>query len=335
MSMKSLVGRKKSRRMAAFGFSAALATVNTHAALAAWPADKVIRIIVTNQAGGPTDEVARLLANDMAPLIGGTFIVENRPGAASNIGITAGARAEPDGYTLLLAPTSITVNPAISEKVNYDPVKDFEPISLAVTSPVVFAISPKLGVTTLAGYVELAKKDPDKLNYSSPGVGTVPHLAAELFKQRAGIQMAHVPHAGNAPAAQSVLTGAVQFNSGSLQPTQGLIEAGQMVGLAVSGAQRWRGLPNVATMTELGYKEFVIESMFSLFAPAKTPPDIVDKFAKAAQTVLKRPETVKKLNDSGLEVVAGGPDVLRARVAHEVPMWRDLAQKAGIKPARQ
>lgn len=319
----------------ALAASATLAIVDTTEAFAAWPTDKVIRIIVPSAAGGPTDEVARLLANEMTPMIGGTFIVENRPGAASNIGITAVARAEPDGYTLLLTATSITVNPAISDKVPYDPVKDFEPISLAVTSPVVFAISPKLGVNTIADFVAAAKKQPDSFNYSSPGVGSVPHLAAELFKSRSGFAMAHVPHAGNAPAVQAVLSGAVQLNSGSLQPSQGLIEAGQMVGLAVSSAQRWRGLPNVATMTELGYPDFVIESMFSLFAPARTPPDIVDKLAKAAESILKRPETVKKLNDSGLEVAAGGPDVLRARVAREVPLWRDLAEKAGIKPARQ
>lgn len=314
---------------------ALLAAAGSTAAHAAWPTDKVIRIIVPSAAGGPTDEVARLLANEMTPIIGGTFIVENRPGAASNIGITAVARAEPDGYTLLLTATSITVNPAISDKVPYDPVKDFEPISLAVTSPVVFAISPKLGVNTISDFIAAARKQPDSFNYSSPGVGSVPHLAAELFRSRAGMQMAHVPHAGNAPAVQAVLSGAVQLNSGSLQPSQGLIEARQMVGLAVSSAQRWRGLPNVATMTELGYSDFVIESMFSLFAPAKTPTDVVDKLAKAAETILKRPETVKKLNDSGLEVVAGGPDVLRARVAREVPLWRDLAEKAGIKPARQ
>lgn len=298
---------------------------------AAWPNDKVIRIVVPSQAGGPTDEVARLLAIDMAPLIGGTFIIENRTGAASNIGITYVARAEPDGYTLLLTATSITVNPAISEKVPYDPVRDFAPISLSVTSPVVFAISPKLGVTTLQGFVELAKKQPDRLNYSSPGVGSVPHLAAELLKSRTGIQMAHVPHAGNAPAAQAVLSGAVELNSGSLQPSQQLIEAGQMVGIAVSGAQRWRGLPNVPTMTELGFSEFVIESTFSMFAPSKTPADIVDKLAKVAQTILKRPDVTTKLANSGLEVAAGGPDVLGARVAREVPMWRDLAEKAGIK----
>lgn len=301
---------------------------------AAWP-ERIIKIVVTNQAGGPTDEVARLLANDMAPLLGATMVVENRPGAASNIGITAVARAEPDGYTLLLAPTSITVNPAISEKVPYDPVKDFAPISLATTSPVVFAITPKLGVTTMAGLVDHAKKNPGKLNYSSPGVGTVPHLAAELFKQRAGIEMAHVPHAGNAPAVQSVLTGAVELNSGSLQPSQQLIESKQLVGLAVTSEKRWRGLPDLPTMAELGYPGFVIESMFSLFAPARTPADILDKLAAAAATVLRKPENVQRLNASGLEVAAGGPDVLAARVAREVPLWRDLAAQAGIKPARQ
>lgn len=299
-------------------------------AVAAWP-DRTIKIIVPSQAGGPTDEVARLLANEMGPLLGATFIIENRVGAASNIGITAAARAEPDGYTFLLTATSITVNPAISDKVNYDPIKDFAPISLTTTSPVVFTIDPKLGLKTLADFVALAKREPNKVNFSSPGVGSVPHLAGELLKQRAGIQMAHVPFAGNAPAVQAVLSGSVQMNSGSLQPSQSLIESGQLVGVAVTGPSRWRGLPNVPTMTELGYKDFVMESSFSFFAPARTPQEILDKVAKAAEAVLKRPEVVTKLNNSGLEVPAGGPDVLRARVAAEVPFWRELAIKAGIK----
>jgi len=308
----------------------AVAILTTQPASAAWP-DRTIKIIVPSQAGGPTDEVARLLANEMGPLLGATFIIENRVGAASNIGITAAARAEPDGYTFLLTATSITVNPAISDKVPYDPVKDFAPISLTTTSPVVLAIDPKLGLKTLADFVELAKREPNKVNFSSPGVGSVPHLAGELFKQRAGIQMAHVPFAGNAPAVQAVLTGAVQMNSGSLQPSQSLIESGQLVGVAVTGPSRWRGLPNVPTMVELGYKDFVMESSFSFFAPARTPQDIVDRMAKAAETVLKRPEVVARLNNSGLEVPAGGPEVLRARVAAEVPFWRELAIKAGIK----
>lgn len=309
---------------------AGLALCLGHSAEAAWP-ERTIRIIVPSQAGGPTDEVARLLANEMGPLLGATFIVENRAGAASNIGITAAARAEPDGYTFLLTATSITVNPAISDKVNYDPVKDFAPISLTTTSPVVFAIDPKLGAKTLAEFVEFAKRDPSKVNFSSPGVGSVPHLAGELLKQRAGMQMAHVPFAGNAPAVQAVLTGSVQLNAGSLQPSQSLIESGQLVGVAVTGPSRWRGLPNVPTMLELGYKDFVLESSFSFFAPARTPQDIVDRVAKAAEAVLKRPEVVARLNNSGLEVPAAGPEMLRARVAAEVPFWRELAIKAGIK----
>ena len=313
------------------GLAALLALGSAGAADAAWP-DKIIRIIVTNAPGGPTDEVARLLAHELGPLIGGTLIVENRPGAASNIGITAVARAEPDGYSLLFVPNSLTVNPAISDKLAYDPIADFAPISLAVTSPVIFAVSPKLGVASIAGLVALAKQSPDLLNYSSPGVGTIPHLAAEFLKLRAGIKMAHVPHAGAAPAAQSVLSGAVQVTAGALTASQPLIEGGMLVGLAVTSATRWRGLANVPTMGESGYDDFVADSFFALFAPARTPPDIVAWLADATSVVLARPEVIRRLNAAGLEVAAGGPEALRDRVAREIPFWRDIAARIGLKP---
>ena len=298
---------------------------------AAWP-EKTIRIIVTNAPGGPTDEVARLLAHELAPLLGGTFVVENRPGAASNIGITAVARAEPDGYTLLLAPNSITVNPALQEKLAYDPVVDFAPISLCITSPVVFVVSAKLGVNSIADLVTLSKQKPGGINYSSPGVGTVPHLAAELLKLRAGVNMVHVPHNGASLAVQSVLTGAVELSSGALAPSVPLIEGGQLKGLAVSTAKRWRGLPDVPTMIEVGYTDFVADSFFALFAPAKTPADIVKRLADASATVLKRPEVAQRLYAGGMEAVAGSPEELRERVAREIPFWRDLAAKIGMKP---
>ena len=324
-------GRAGEGRAKALALAALTLAASSWDARAAWP-DKVIRIIVTNAPGGPTDEVARLLANDLGPLIGGTLIVENRPGAASNIGIMAVARAEPDGTTLLFVPNSITVNAAMSDKLGYDPIADFAPISLSVTSPVIFAVSAKLGVQTIAGLIALAKNSPDGLNYSSPGVGTVPHLAAELLKLSSGIKMAHVPHAGAAPAAQSVLTGAVQLTAGALTASQPLIEGGLMVGLAVSSAERWRGLPNVPTMVEAGYTDFVADSFFALFAPARTPPDIVARLAEATRLVLARPDVIRRLNAAGLEVAAGGPDALRARVAREIPFWRDLVTRAGLKP---
>lgn len=309
----------------------ALGAVLAEPAVAAWP-DKIIRIIVTNAPGGPTDEVARLLAHELGPLLGGTLVVENRPGAASNIGITAVARAEADGHTLLLVPNSITVNPAISEKLAYDPLMDFAPISLCVTSPVVFAVSPTLGVDSVAGFIALAAGKPDGLNYSSPGVGTVPHLAAELLKLRTGLKMAHVPHNGAALAVQSVLTGAVELSAGALGPSLSLIEDGQLKGLAVSSATRWRGLPGVPTMIEAGYSDVVADTFFALFAPARTPPDIVARLVDATAIVLARPDVIRRLNASGMEVVAGGPEMLRERVAREIPMWRDLAGKIGLKP---
>ena len=294
--------------------------------------DRPIKIVVPFAAGGPADEVARLLANALGPQIDGPVIIENKAGASGNIGMAGVARAEPDGYTLLITSNAITTNPSFTDKLPFDPVGDFAPIVLIATTPTVFAVHPSLGISTLAELITLAKQKPDLLNYASPGYGTSAHLAIERLKLKAGINMVHVNFAGSGPALQAVVAGTVQVFSGALPTTMPQIEAGTVKALAVTSEKRWRELPRLPTMIELCFPGFMPDPFFSMLAPAKTPPEIVGRLAKASIDILGRPEMIKRLNSTGFEVVAGDPEALRQRIAYELPFWKALTAEAGIKP---
>ena len=300
-------------------------------ALAAWPQDKPVRIIVPFAPGGPTDIMARVVAAHLSDMMKASFIIENKAGAGGNIGMGEVARAEPDGYTLLITSSAIVVNPSLADKVPYDPDKDFEPISEMGTSPNVFAVTNDLGVNTIAELVALAKKEPDKLNYSSPGIGTTPQLSAELLKLRAGIKMAHVSFNGAGPAVQALLASTTQVGSFALPPAHPHIVAGKMKALAVTGAKRWFDLPNVPTMVESGFKDFVADTLQGFLAPAKTPKGIIDQLASATDEILKRPDIKERLQKAGFDVLNRGPAGMKARIEKEVPMWRQVITEAGIK----
>ena len=276
-------------------------------AFAAWPADKPVRIVVPFAPGGPTDIMARVLAAHLSEKLKGSFIIENKAGAGGNIGMGDVARAEADGYTLLITSSAIVVNPSLGDKIPYDPVKDFAPISELGASPNVIAVTPDLGVNTIAELVALAKKEPDKLNYASPGIGTTPQLSAELFKLRAGIKIAHVSFNGAGPAVQAVLAGTTQVGSFALPPAHPHIIAGKIKALAVTSARRWHDLPKVPTMIEAGYKDFVADTLQGFLAPAKTPAGVIDMLASAVDEILKRPDVKGKLQQAGFDVLNAGP----------------------------
>ena len=281
---------------------------------------------------GPTDIMARILATHLGEAIGGTVIVENKAGAGGNIGIGAAAHADPDGYTLLVTSSAYVVNPGLYAKIPYDPYRDFAPIAELGTSPNVFLVNPKLGVNTMAELIARAKADPNELNYASPGIGTTPHLSAELLKIVGGIQITHVPFSGAGPAIQAVLGGITQVCCAALPPAHPQIESGALKALAVTGAQRWFDLPNVPTMVELGFKDFIADTFQGFLAPAKTPPAIVELLSAKSIEILKTPGIAEQLRNDGFEVIANGPDGMRKRIADEVPKWRDVVAKAGIKP---
>jgi tripartite-type tricarboxylate transporter receptor subunit TctC len=293
--------------------------------------DHPVRIIAPFAAGGPSDTLSRLMSVKFAEALGGFFYVENRPGGGSNIGTSVVARAAPDGYTLLLTSSAFVLNPGLYKQVPYDAVKDFAPVAELVTSPNVFIATQASGITSMAELVAQAKAKPDLLNYASAGTGTTPHLTGEWFKAIAGVSMTHVPFTGAGPALQAILAGTVPIMCGSLPGVHPMTQNGTLRALAVTGAERWYDLPDVPTMIELGYKDFLSDTFHAMLAPAGTPADLVTRLATASQDIVRQPAFHEQLRSLGFEVIGNGPDGLRQRIERELPHYRGLIIKAGIE----
>jgi tripartite-type tricarboxylate transporter receptor subunit TctC len=313
----------------AFGAMGA-AWPRTSAAQGAYPS-RPIRIIVPFAAGGPSDIMARILADALYPSLGQSIVIENRPGGGANIGIGLAARAEPDGYTLLVTTSAIVINPSLYKSIPFDPIKSFAPISDLAVSSQMLSVMPNFA-GSLAEFVAKAKAAPGKLNYSSPGLGTQAQLTVELLKLRAGIDIVHVPFNGGPPAVQALMTGTVQLVTNAVPTSEALARQGTIRAIAVSGERRWPSLPDVPTLIECGYPGFVTDTFAGLFAPAGTPKPIVDKLAAAAREVMLKPDVVERARRAGFSVVGGGPDILAARVQREVAFNRDIITRAGIEP---
>jgi tripartite-type tricarboxylate transporter receptor subunit TctC len=312
--------------------AAATSQLGISRAKAAGYPERPIKIIVPFAPAGPTDIIARILGQNLAAALSGNVIVENRPGAGGNIGIGYAAHAEADGYTLLVVSSAFVVNPGLYAKIPYDPLKDFAPVAELGTTPNVILVHPKLGINSIAELIARARARPDELNYASPGAGTTPHLSGELLKIVAGIEMTHVPFNGAAPAIQALLAGTTQVAVSALPAALPFVQTGELKALAVTGAHRWIDLPDLTTLVELGYADFIAETLQFFFAPAKTPPGIVEKLSAKSVELLKRPEIVDQLRSNGYEVIGNGAEGLRKRIETEVPKWRDVIAKAGIKP---
>jgi tripartite-type tricarboxylate transporter receptor subunit TctC len=309
----------------------AILRIGIGAAFAAYP-DRPIKIVVANTPGGPSDIIARFMAAAMQEVMGGSVIVENKGGGGGNIGMGSVARADADGYTILLSTSAYSVNPGLYETLPYDPFKDFAAICELAVSPHVFAVKPDLPANTMKEFVALAKADPDKFNVSTPPIGTTPQLQAEVLKLREGLQkMATIVFPGGGDALKALLSGTVQLSSGVLAPAHPQIKAGTIKALAVTGATRWHDLPDIPTMLEAGYKDFVFDTYTALMAPAKTPPEIVSRLEKVALDILHKPDMRQKLTQAGFEVTARDGNGHMQRVAKEVPMFREIITQAGIK----
>jgi tripartite-type tricarboxylate transporter receptor subunit TctC len=300
-------------------------------ALAAYP-ERPIKIVVANTPGGPSDIIARIIAAEWQQVMGGSAFVENRGGAGGNIGYGFAARAEPDGYTVLLTTSAYVVNPGLYNTIPYDPFKDFVPICEPAVNPHVFTVQANSPAKTMKEWIEMAKKDQAKFNFSTPPIGTTPQLQVEVLKLREGMpKVATSVYKGGGDAIKALLTGEVQMSSGTLAPAFPHMKAGTLRALAQTGAARWSGLPDVPTMGEAGYKDFVFDTFCALVAPAKTPPEHVAKLEKVTLDILKRPDMQKKLTESGFQITALDGKGHAARIAREVPMFKETIQKAGIK----
>ena len=302
----------------------------TPAAQAAWP-ERQITLIACFPPGGGTDIAARLIAPALSEALGQPVIVENRAGAGGNIGTGVAARAAPDGYTFLVCSSAFVVNPSLYAKATYDPFKDFSPIMVLGASPNVITVPAKSDIKTLPELIARAKAEPGKLNWTSPGAGTTPYLAGELLQIRAGIKMVHIPFTGAGPALTAALGGQVDMytaNLGSLQPQ---IQANQVHALAVTANKRWPDLPDVPTFEESGVHDAASDTFQGLFAPAATPQPVIDRMVKELKAILRRPDLQERYAKSGLPVTAEPPDAFRARIAREVPMYKEIVDRAGLR----
>jgi tripartite-type tricarboxylate transporter receptor subunit TctC len=300
-------------------------------ALAAYP-DRPIKIVVANTPGGPSDIIARILAVEMQQILGASVFVENKGGAGGNIGMGFAARADADGYTILLTTSAFVVNPGLYNTLPYDPFKDFVAICEPAVNPHVFTVKADHPAKTMKELVALAKAAPDKYNISTPPIGTTPQLQAEVLKLREGLQkMATSVYKGGGDAIKALLTGEVQISSGTLAPAFPHMKAGTIRALAQTGAKRWVGLPNVPTMGEAGFSDFVFDTYCAMVAPAKVPPENIAKLETTVLQILAKPEMQKKLTEAGFEITAKDAKGHAARIAKEVPMYKKIIEDAGIK----
>jgi tripartite-type tricarboxylate transporter receptor subunit TctC len=296
--------------------------------------NRPIRLIVPTAAGSSPDILARLLQPYLERSLKQPVVVDNRAGASQMIGTEAVAKAAPDGHTLVVVNTTFTVTGALNSTIPFDPEKDFEPISLLVSNPMVFAINAKLPARTLAEFIALAKAQPEKFNYGTSGASTQAHLLIEMWSARAGIKMQHIPYRGGAPAALSVGTGETQLVLMSPLAVWGQIEAGTVRALATGGLTRDSNLPDLPTAAESGFPGFEGVQWFGLLTTGGTPKPIVQKLNAEINKALREPELVEKLRAQGMTATGGTPEQFRDLIVREMADWKETARRADIKPVR-
>src|SRR5579863_10480619 len=309
---------------------AAPALLRVTPAYADYP-DRPVKFVVANTPGGPSDIVARIVTAALQQSTGKTFIVENRGGAGGNIGMEYAAHADADGYTMLLATNAYSVNYGLYIHLPYDPYKDFVGVSELASSPNTFVVKSELPAKTMKEFIALAHATPDKFNCATPPIGTTPEIQLEVLKIRENLpNLADVVFNGGGDAITALLSGTVQLSSGSLGPALPHIKGGTLSCLAVCAAERWPDLPDVPTMEQAGYKDFVMAVDCVLLAPAKTPPDHVKWLESETLKVLSTPEMKAKLFKAGFLVRPQGAAAAWARVTKEIVMFKDIIDKAGI-----
>jgi tripartite-type tricarboxylate transporter receptor subunit TctC len=307
---------------------ACLSLMAADGATAAYP-ERPVRIVVAYPAGGSTDIVARIIGNWLSNKLGQQFIVENKPGAGNNIGTEAVARAAPDGYTLLLINPANTINATLYKKLNFNFLRDIDPVASVIQVPNVMEVNPSVPANTVAEFIAYAKENPDKINIASSGNGTSIHLSGELFKMMTGLKMTHVPYKGSAPMLTDLLGGQVQITFDNLPSSIAHIRAGKLRALAVTTSMRSPELPDVPTVAETvpGYEAV---AFFGFGAPHGTPRPIVEQLNKEINDALKDPGVQAKLKDLGGIVVPGAPEEFGKFLANETAKWEKVVEAANL-----
>jgi tripartite-type tricarboxylate transporter receptor subunit TctC len=298
--------------------------------MAGYP-DRIVRIVVPFAPGGGTDVIARALAQEMAKDLGGSVIIENRPGAGTIIGTQSVATSAPDGYTLLMGTFANAVNPSLNAKLPYDAQGAFAPVSLLARSFNLVVVNPASSIKSIADLIAAAKAEPGKLTYGTYGTGTSAHLAGELFKHMAKVNLTAVPYKGAAPAITDLLGGQIQVIFTTVASAASLVEAGQLRAIAVTSAERSAAFPQLPTVSEAGVPGYAAEAWYGLYAPARTPPEIIDRLNKTAAKALQS-DVFRRLSvNEGLVMVGGPPEQLDRYFRAEQERWRKVIEAAGIR----
>jgi len=297
-----------------------------------WP-ERPIHIIVSSGAGGTADILARVIGERLGPVLGQPVVVEDRPGAGGHLGAGSVARAEPDGYTLLMSgsPTH-SVGPHLFKNLTYDPMRDVPPVAMVAVAPNLLVVNASLPVNSLKDLIALAREKPGQVTYSSAGTGTSGHLAAELLKTMARIDAAHVPYKSGPEAVTAVLSGSVSFVFFTVPSVFPQVEAGKLRALAITSATRSQLVPNVPTVAESGFPDFEVLAWYALFAPRGTPKPVVDRLSTEIEKIVQLPDIRTKMTQLGMEPRYMNPQQLTAFVAVESPKWGKLLRDAGATP---
>jgi tripartite-type tricarboxylate transporter receptor subunit TctC len=297
--------------------------------LAAYP-DHPVKIVVPFAAGGPTDVMARLIAQKLSEKLNQQFYVENHPGAGGNIGMVQVARATPDGYTIMLASSSFVVNPSLYANSPYDPYKDFSPVTLAAATPNILVVNPAVPAKTVKELIEVIRANPGKYPVGSPGIGTTPQLASELFKLTYKLDATSVPYNGAGPFTQALLAGQIEFGFVALPPTAAQVASGNLRGLAVTSLKRSSALPQVPTLAEAGVEGQESETMQGVLAPAGTPAEITALLNREIVKVMQSPDIKAKCLEQGLDIVADTPAEFAGYIRKEIDKWHKVIQDAKV-----
>lgn len=325
--------RRALQGLGALGAAALPGMQGAWAADEPWPT-RPVTYVVPFTPGGSTDVIGRTLSQKLSEVLGQPFVVDNRPGAAGAVGASFVAKAKPDGYTLFGGTISThAINASLYKNLPYDPVKDFEPVTLVAFLPNVLIVDPNLGVNTVAELVALLKRDASKRSFASSGAGTSTHLAGEMFADLIGVKLTHIPYKGTPPAMLDVSSGVVPFMFDQMTAAVSLAQAGKLKVIAVTTAKRMALAPQLPTMIESGIKGFDVASWQAVYAPKGTPAPIVQKLNTEIGKILRTPDIRDKLsNQLGMEIVAGGPSDLAALMSREIPRWGELVRKSGATP---